>query len=111
MKDSQHYSKIAKKYLEDLSRKDNIKYNMVCYGNLTDMEELFDLFGGDRNYKYQERINKGWMPGNFVHWRFTFVMNKLDRESKKSGALFKKGYICYNGIINRPTRCFTLKED
>ena len=37
-------------------------------------------------------------------------MNKLDYESKQPDSLFKKMYINYPGIINRPTRCFILKE-
>ena len=37
-------------------------------------------------------------------------MSRLDRESKKPDAIFIKKYICYNGIINRPTRCFVVKE-
>lgn len=33
------------------------------------------------------------------------VMNGLERDSR-----FKKGFISYAGIINRPCRCFQLKE-
>ena len=43
------------------------------------------------------------------HFRFKFVMDRLDRESKQKDSIFEKGYIHYNGIINRPTRCFILK--
>lgn len=105
-KDSQFYSKIAFKYLQELSRKDGVKYNMVCYGNLIDMEELFDLFGGDRNKLDKQNI----IGGQGVRYRFKYVMDKLERESKKPDAIFKKSYICYNGIINRPTRCFYFEK-
>lgn len=106
MRDSQYYSKIALKYLQELSKKDGINYNMVCYGNLQDMEDLFDLFGGDRK-KLDERNLIG---GQGVRYRFKYVMDKLDKESKKPDAIFKKGFIHYTGIINKPTRCFSLKE-
>lgn len=102
MKDSQKYSKIAKQYLEERSKKHNLDYKIVAYGNLQDMENLFDLFGGNRE--------NGKILGEGLRYRFQYVMNKLDKESKEQDALFKKGYICYNGIINRPTRCFTLKD-
>lgn len=44
------------------------------------------------------------------HARFKYVMDRLDRESKEKDAIFEKCYINYPGIINRPTRCFILKE-
>lgn len=100
MGDKQKYSKIAKAYLEEISIKDNLEQDMVCYGNLDDMEELFDRFGGNHD--------NGRILGEGQRYRFQYVMNKLDKESKEFNALFEKGYICYNGIINRPTRCFTL---
>lgn len=37
-------------------------------------------------------------------------MDKLDRESKKTDAIFEKGFIKYTGIIKKPTRCFSLKD-
>lgn len=99
------YSLIAKKYLEELDREEPyIKHTMVTWGDAQMMEDLFELFGGDRD-KLRERTG---CIGH--HYRFRFVMDKLDRESQKPGAIFEKGYICYNGIINRPTRCFTLKD-
>lgn len=105
MKDSQHYSKIALEYIKQNVEAGQIHYDMVTYGKLNMMEDLFDLFGGDREY-----IDKhpDWSWGHWHRYRFQFVMNKLDAESKKSDAIFKKGYICYNGIINRLTRCFEL---
>lgn len=105
-KDSQYYSKIALRYiLEKAVKEDTARLDMVTYGNLNMMEDLFDLFGGDRNY-----INKhpDWSWGHWHRYRFQFVLNKLDTESRKPGAIFRKGYICYNGIINRPTRCFEV---
>lgn len=106
-KDSQFYSKIALKYLQELSRKDGVEYSMVCYGNLIDMEELFDLFGGDRNKLDKQNI----IGGQGVRYRFKYVMDKLDKESKKPDALFEKGFIHYTGIIKKPTRCFSLRSD
>lgn len=50
------------------------------------------------------------LVGGLHHKRFQFVMNKLDYESKQPDSLFKKMYINYPGIINKPTRCFILKE-
>lgn len=98
------YSLIAKSYLEELDRKEPFtKHTMVTWGNCQMMEDLFERFGGDR-VKLREQTG---CIGH--HYRYKFVMDRLDRESQKPGAIFEKGYICYNGIINRPTRCFTLK--
>lgn len=98
------YSLIAKEYLAELDAKEPvIKHTMVTWGDFQLMEDLFDLFGGDR-IKLKEKTGYAG-----YHYRFKFVMDKLDRESKKENAIFEKGYICYNGLINRPTRCFTLK--
>lgn len=105
-KDSQYYSKIALNYLQELSRKDGIDYKMVCYGNLQDMEDLFDLFGGDRKKLAEQNL----VGGQGVRYRFKYVMDKLDKESKKPDAIFEKSFIHYNGIIKKPTRCFCLKE-
>ena len=101
MKDSQHYSKIAKTYLE------SIKYDKVCYGNLDDMESLFILFGGDRD----KELKKSTSWNNYIYRKFKFVLDKLDRESKKPDAIFEKRFIRYSGIIKTPTRCFILKEN
>lgn len=110
MKDSQYYSKIAKQYLEELSANAGVKFTMICYGNLDDMEELAIRFGAPREKYRKKVIEEGYGIG-YVHRKcFQYVLNKLDVESQRSDALFEKGYICYNGIINRPTRCFTLKE-
>lgn len=99
------YSIIAKEYLQKLDKEEpEVKHRIISWGNLQMMEELFILFGGNRN-KLRERTG---CIGH--HERFKYVMDRLDRESKKKNALFVKGYICYRGIINRPTRCFTLKE-
>lgn len=102
---SQKYSIIAKEYLLELDRKDpGYPHKMVTWGNIQMMEDLFRLFGGDRKALFER-------TGCFGHhFRFKFVMDKLDRESKQSGAIFKKGFIHYSGIINRPTRCFTLNQ-
>lgn len=100
------YSLIAKQYLEELDKKEpKIKHKTISWGNAQMMEDLFILFGGDRN-KLREKTG---CIGH--HYRFKFVMDKLDRESQKDNAIFEKGFIHYNGIINRPTRCFTLKEE
>lgn len=99
------YSLIAKAYLEELDIKESsIQHKIITGGNLEMMEDLFKLFGGDR----EDIVNKTNNIGH--HFRFKFVMDRLDRESKKKDAILKNGFIRYNGIINRPTRCFTLKE-
>lgn len=98
------YSLIAKAYLEELDRKEpSVQHKMITWGNCQMMEELFELFGGDREDIIKRTENVGH------HFRFKFVMDRLDRESKQKDSIFEKGYIHYNGIINRPTRCFTLK--
>lgn len=99
------YSLIAKAYLEELDKKEpSIQHKIITWGNLEMMEDLFKLFGGDREDIMKKTNNIGH------HFRFKFVMDRLDRESKKKDAIFEKGFIRYDGIINRPTRCFTLKE-
>lgn len=107
MKDSQYYSKIALKYC-----KEN-EFDMVTRGNLDMMEDLLDLFDSTARDKIREQcMYKGdVLMGAYQTKKAQFVLNKLDRESRKPDAIFKKGYICYNGIINRPTRCFTIKEE
>lgn len=99
------YSLIAKAYLEELDRKEpGIKHKMITWGSCEHMENLFILFGGDRD-EIRERTG---CVGH--HFRYKFVMDRLDRESKKPGAIFEKCFIHYSGIIKRPTRCFRLKE-
>ena len=99
------YSLIAKEYLEKLDREEPyIKHRMITWGNMQMMEDLFELFGGDR-YALRERTG---CIGH--HERFKYVMDRLDRESKKENAIFEKGFIHYTGVIKRPTRCFTLKK-
>lgn len=100
------YSLIAKAYLKELDIKDpSVVHKIITWGDLQMMEDLFELFGGER-----EDIRK--RTGSMGHhFRFKFVMDKLDRESKMKNSIFEKGYIHYTGIINRPTRCFTLKEN
>lgn len=106
MKDSQYYSKIALKYMQDKIGQGEVHNNYITYGNLDMMEDLFILFGGDR----KKELEKSTCPHNNIQRKFGYVLSRLDRESKKSDAIFEKGYICYNGIINRPTRCFKIKE-
>ena len=106
-KDSQHYSKIALKYIQEKIAKGEVYNNYVCYGNLDMMEDLFRLFGGDP----AKELEKSTCPHNYIQRKFGYVMNRLDRESKKPDAILEKRYICYNGIINRPTRCFRPKEN
>lgn len=105
MKDSQYYSKIALQYCREHET------NMVTRGDLNMMEDLLELFGGDRNVlKKKATYNGVFYMGDYITRKAQFVLNKLDRESKRPNAIFRKGYICYNGIINRPTRCFEIKE-
>ena len=106
-KDSQHYSKIALKYMQEQNAKYKIDNSYITYGNLNMMEDLFTLFGGNR----EKEEKKSTCFYNYIQRKFSYVMNRLDRESKKPDAIFEKEYICYNGIINRPTRCFRLKEN
>lgn len=108
MKDSQHYSKIARAYIYELRKKKGPYYEGVYVGDLDMMENLADLFGWNAS-KDKDIVAKHGI-GNLHRARFQFVLNKLDRESKRPNAIFKKMYINYPGIINRPTRCFVLKE-
>ena len=105
-KDSQYYSKIALKHLQNLSKKEGVERDDITYGDLQLMEDLFDLFGGDRGAVYA----KGLTGGSAVAYRFQYVIRRLDRESKKSDAIFTKFYLNYPGIINKPARCFVLKD-
>jgi len=44
------YSLIAKEYLKNLDEKEpEIKHRIITWGNTQMMEELFVLFGGDRD--------------------------------------------------------------
>lgn len=106
MKDSQYYSKIALKYMQDKIAQGEVHNNYITYGNLNMMEDLFTLFGGDR----EKELGKSTCPHNYIQRKFGYVLSRLDRESKKPDAIFEKRYICYKGIINRPTRCFKIKE-
>lgn len=107
MKDPQYYSKIALQYCKEHDT------NMVTRGNLDMMEELLELFDPTaRDRLLDQSMYKGEVCyATYITKKAQFVLNRLDRESKRPGAIFKKGYICYNGIINRPTRCFTIKEE
>lgn len=99
------YSLLAKQYLEELDKKEpGIYHKTIAWGNAQMMEDLFILFGGDRKKVRESTECIGHYP------RFKFVMDKLDYESKKENAIFEKTYIHYKGCINRPTRCFTLKQ-
>lgn len=49
---------------------------MIIWGDCQMMEELFELFGGKREDIIERTGNIGH------HFRFKFVMNRLDRESK-----------------------------
>ena len=106
MRDSQYYSKIALQYCKE----HNI--GMVTRGNLDQMEDLLDLFDPEARYRLEEqsRYKGDVLMSKYITKKAQFVLNKLDRESKRPNAIFRKGYICYNGIINRPTRCFEIKD-
>lgn len=107
MKNSQHYSLIAKQYCIEHNT------NMVTRGNLNQIEDLLDLFDSTaRDRLLNSSIYKGEVCyGTYTTKKAQFVLNKLDKESRKPDAIFRKFYICYNGIINRPTRGFELKEE
>ena len=105
MKDDQYYSKIALQYCKEH------EITLITRGDLNVMEDLLELFGGDRNELQNQSTYDGeFYMGNYITRKAQFVLNKLDRESKRPNAIFKKCYICYNGIINRPTRAFEIKE-
>ena len=117
MKDTQKWSKIAKAHLDEINKREIEKYGdkavvqtMITQGDLELMEELVDLFM-DRHAIGKKFADLGYGPGYCHRYCFKIVIDRLDRESQQSDAIFRKGYICYNGIINRPTRCFVLKED
>ena len=104
-RDSQYYSKIARQYCKEND------LTLITRGDFNVMEDLLDLFGGNRNELMDKsKYNGKLYMGEYITRKAQFVLNKLDRESKKSDAIFIKKYICYNGIINRPTRCFELKD-
>ncbi len=72
------YSLIAKAYLEELDKKEpSVQHRMITWGDCQLMEDLFDLFGGNREDIIKRTGNIGH------HFRFKFVMDKLDRESKQ----------------------------
>ena len=105
--ETQHYSKIARKWILDKRASEGPYWHGVYYGDPAQMEELCQLFGWTKEMdeKYG-RIGMGYKHKK----RYQFVLNKLDYESKKPDALFIKKFITYSGIINTPTRCFILKE-
>lgn len=107
-KDSQYYSKIARDFIYKWREENGPYLRGIYYGDLDNMENLADLFGWDKSK--DEAHYKKYGLGGLHHKRFQFVMNKLDYESKQPDSLFKKMYINYPGIINKPTRCFILKE-
>ena len=114
MRDSQYWSKIAKAHLDEINKKEvelhgdrAIIQTMITQGDLQLMEELLDLFC-DRQAIAKKFADLGYSPGYYHKYGFKLVMDRLDRESQRPDAIFRKDYICYNGIINRPTRCFVV---
>lgn len=99
-KPQNYYSWIAYNYCKEND------IDMITYGDLDLMHNLFDLFGGNRD----ELHKKGYSGGQRCHKEFQSVMNKLDREYKKQGTILEKYYITYNGIINHPTRAYRFIE-
>lgn len=100
------YSRIAREVLYKYREEHGYQnQKIISWGDPQLMEDLFEAFGGDR-IKVREQ------SGCIGHYpRFKFVMDKLDYEARATNAIFRKGYIKYSGIINRPTRCFELKEE
>ena len=114
MKDSQYWSKIAKAHLDEINKKEvelhgdrAVIQTMITQGDLQLMEELLDLFC-DRQVIAKKFADLGYSPGYYHKYGFKLVMDRLDRESQRPDAIFRKDYICYNGIISRPTRCFVI---
>ena len=85
-KDSQYYSKIALKYMEEQIAKGEVHNNYVTYGNLNMMEDLFRLFGGNP----AKELEKSTCPHNYIQRKFGYVMNRLDKESKNLTQYLKK---------------------
>ena len=104
--DTQYYSKIAKDYLEKINEEDGTEFYLISYNHIPMMEDLFDLFGGDRD----KELRKSRSVPDFTYRKFKFVLDKLDKESKKPDAIFEKLYVNYPGVINAKTRAFRLKE-
>lgn len=91
---SQRISKIAKQVLKEYSKKDNIEYNNIAYGDLDFLHEIFNRSG--HKLKIPHPLN-----------RTEYVLNALDRESKYKDAIFIKEYFrSFKGLA----RMFTLKE-
>ena len=108
-KDSQQYSRLAIEYIKRRKQNGDYWLDGVYYGDLDVMEDLADLFGWEecKSKDYIERYGIGGLHRK----RFQFVLDKLDYESSKPDALMHKMYINYPGIINKPTRCFIIKEE
>ena len=100
-RDTQHYSKIASQYLREHPEHGD----MITYGDLQLMEDLFDLFGGNREGLKRECK----VAGSGQKYRFKYVLDRLDRESQQPNAVFEKWYLNYPGIINKPTRAFKIR--
>lgn len=108
-KDPQFYSKIAleclNKYQDEFCPTSTVRES-ITWGNPNLMEELYDAFGGDRDYLAKHPMGvSAW-----INYKYSFVMNKLDRESKRPNAIFKKGYITYSGTSMGRCRCFYLED-
>ncbi len=91
----QKISIIAKQYLQDKSKLDNITYDNIAYGYCLDLDTIFEL---------AKMKNKIAHPLN----RHRSVLDALDRESKRPDAIFIKKYFrSFRGLA----RMFTLKEE
>lgn len=105
MRDLQYWSKIAKAHLDEINKKEielhgdkAVIQTMITQGDLQLIEKLLDLFC-DRQAITKKFTDLGCGP--YYHkYGFKLVMDRLDRESQRPDAIFRKGYICYNGIIN-----------
>lgn len=108
-KDPQFYSKIALKYLKEYKTEfcpTALVNPSITWGDPNMMENLYDLFGGDRDYLAKHPMSvSAW-----INYKYSFVMNKLDRESQQPDAIFKKGYMTYSGTSLGRCRCFYVEE-
>lgn len=107
-KHSRYYSKIARDYIYSIREKEDPYRSGVYVGDTNMMEDLATLFGWDNidtslYYKECEEDDPKLA-------KFKFVLDKLDKESGKRRSIFKKVYINCPEIVDRPTRCFILKE-
>lgn len=91
--EKQRVSKIALQCLNERRQKDGINYTNIAYGDLDILHDIFDKC--NVKLKNNHPLNK-----------HQYVLNALDRESKREGAIFEK---CYFRSFKGLARMFELK--